>query len=240
MDIDLHIHTNRYSGCSNIDPAKLLKKARAVGLDGIALTEHGIRWSDDQIEQLRRASGVRDLLIIPGQEVACYWRHGRFQGEFLVFGYPKSLGSSRSAEEVIELVHAEGGVVVAAHPFKKFRHGDEGYYGAGKQLYDFQVDGLEVEHPDYDDGARAQAAEAMAAMGIAGTGSSDSHALHTVGICRTVFERPVTGVAELCEEIRSRRLKALNLTNGRGVQARPSALGEPSACETRASAPSLL
>ena len=159
MDIDLHIHTNRYSGCSNIDPAKLLKKARAVGLDGIALTEHGIRWSDDQIEQLRRASGVQDLLIIPGQEVACYWRHGRFQGEFLVFGYPKSLGSSRSAEEVIELVHAEGGVVVAAHPFKKFRHGDEGYYGAGKQLYDFKVDGLEVEHPDYDGEARAQAAE---------------------------------------------------------------------------------
>ena len=46
MDIDLHIHTNRYSGCSNIDPAKLLKKARAVGLDGIALTEHGIDFKD--------------------------------------------------------------------------------------------------------------------------------------------------------------------------------------------------
>mgnify|MGYP001344884657 CR=1 FL=1 len=236
MDIDLHIHTNRYSGCSNIDPVKLLKKAKAVGLDGIALTEHGIRWGDEQIEQLRRASGVGDLLIIPGQEVACYWRHGRFQGEFLVFGYPKSLGSSRSAEEVIELVHAKGGVVIAAHPFKKFRHGDEGFYGAGKQLYDFRVDGLEVEHPDYDAEARAQAAEAMTAMGIAGTGASDSHALHTVGICRTVFERPVNGVAGLCEEIRAGRLKALNLTNGRGVPVRPSGSGEPSACEARAAA----
>ena len=47
MEMDLHIHTNRYSGCSNLPPSGLLRKAREAGLDGIALTEHGIRWSDD-------------------------------------------------------------------------------------------------------------------------------------------------------------------------------------------------
>jgi len=228
MDIDLHIHTNRYSGCSNIDPVALMKRAKAVGLDGIALTEHGIRWTDDHIDQLREQSGVDDLLVIPGQEVACYWRQGRFQGEFLVFGYPRSLGSSRSAEEVISLVHAEGGVVIAAHPFKKFRH-DDGYYGAGKQLYDFNVDGLEVEHPDYDDGARLLAGEAMTTMNIAGTGASDSHALNTVGICRTVFTQPVDSVETLCEEIRAGRLMALNLLDSRGVLARKSGAGASAA-----------
>jgi predicted metal-dependent phosphoesterase TrpH len=42
VEIDLHIHTNRYSGCSNIDAVKLLRKSKEAGLDGIALTEHGI------------------------------------------------------------------------------------------------------------------------------------------------------------------------------------------------------
>ena len=49
MEIDLHIHTNRYSGCSNLDPLALVRRARRIGLDGIALTEHGIRWTDEDI-----------------------------------------------------------------------------------------------------------------------------------------------------------------------------------------------
>jgi len=42
MEADLHIHTMRYSGCSNIDPLAALQMAAQAGLDLIALTEHGI------------------------------------------------------------------------------------------------------------------------------------------------------------------------------------------------------
>ena len=106
MELDLHIHTNLYSGCSNINPEKLIKRAIEAGLDGIALTEHSIRWPDDKIEQLKKSSGVEEsFIIIPGQEIACYSTSGKFQGEVLVFGYPKSLGSNKSVEQVIELVH---------------------------------------------------------------------------------------------------------------------------------------
>jgi len=192
----------------------VLKKAKKVGLDGIALTEHGIRWDDDKIQELIEKSKVYDLLVIPGQEVACYTLCGEFQGEFLIFGYPESLGSNRSVEDVLELAHREGGVVIAAHPFKKLHNGNgDGYYGAGDSIYGLAIDGLEIEHLSYDEESRSLARDAMNAMHIPGIGGSDSHDLSTVGICRTIFERTVTSTESLCEEIRAGRLKAASLKN---------------------------
>jgi len=209
MEMDLHIHTNRYSGCSNLKPSGLLKKAREVGLDGIVLTEHGIRWSDESLAELAERSGVPDLLVLAGQEVACYTKRGDFQGEFLLFGYPRSLGSSRSLEEILEMVHGEGGVVVAAHPFKKFVSANGGgFYGAGHRVYDYDLDGLEVAHPSYDRESTALAEEAMRKRNLAGIGCSDAHDLRSVGLCRTVFPDPITSMAGLCEAIRARRVTA--------------------------------
>jgi predicted metal-dependent phosphoesterase TrpH len=210
MEIDLHTHTNRYSGCSNIHPLQLIRRAKEVGLEGIGITEHGIRWSDENIEALREESRAMDFLILPGQEVACYTPQGRCQGEFLVFGYSRSLGSSRSLEQILEMVHAEGGVVIGAHPFKKLDN-DNGFYGAGETVHDFAIDGLEVEHPSYDEESRLLAWNAVQAMEIAGIGSSDAHDVRNIGICRTVFEGQVNDSMSLCREIRAGRVRAVNL-----------------------------
>lgn len=207
MEIDLHIHTSRYSGCSTIDALKLLEKSKAVGLDGLALTEHGICWSRENIAEITRKSRVTDLVILPGQEVACYTKAGHFQGEFLVFGPSRSLGSSRSLEQILEIAHGEGGVVIAAHPYRKLPH-EDGFYGAGDGVYGADIDGLEMEHPSYDQESRRLAQRAVRTKGIAGIGCSDAHDLKDVGCCRTVFSRPVRDIPSLCEEIRAGRVKA--------------------------------
>lgn len=207
FSMDLHIHTLEYSGCSTIAPDKLLRQARAAGLDGIAITEHGIRWPDEKIARLIETSQAGSLVVISGQEVACYDEKGRFQGEFLVFGYPGSLGSSRSVQQIARMVHDAGGVLIAAHPFKRAKTGS-GYYGCGREAEAYAIDGLEIEHPSYDAEGRSMAASLMASMNIAGIGASDAHELHEIGRFRTVFERPVPTVEVLCEEIRRRRVKA--------------------------------
>ncbi len=206
MDLDLHIHTNRYSGCSIISPGEVVRYARAAGLDGIALTEHGIRWSDSEINKLLEKSGEKGFVILAGEEVACFSSAGRFQGEFLVFGYPKSLGSSRSIEKVIEFVHGEGGVVIAAHPFKPLETG-RGYYGCGDAVWDLDIDGLEIEHPSYPDSSRELARRVMEARGLCGISCSDAHDLGGIGRFRTVLEVPVTDAASLCEAIRKRLIR---------------------------------
>ncbi len=212
MEIDLHIHTNRYSGCSNIDVIKLLRKVPEVGLNGIALTEHGICWSAENIREICEKSRVADLVVLPGQEVACYTKLGQFQGEFLVFGPSRSLGSSRSLEQIVEIAHGEGGVVIAAHPFRKLPN-HSGFYGAGEGVYRTHLDGLEVEHPSYDAESRLLAQKAREVMGISGTGGSDAHDLRSVGLCRTVFSRPVRDVKSLCEEIRAGRVTAKRMVS---------------------------
>lgn len=210
MEIDLHIHTSRYSGCSNIDAVKLLRKSKEVGLDGIALTEHGICWSQENIAEIIQTSRVKDLVVLPGQEVACYNQAGHFQGEFLVFGPFRSLGSSRSLEQILEITHREGGVVIAAHPYKKL-HNETGFYGAGDGVYGLDIDGLEIEHPSYDEESRLLAQKAVRTKKIAGIGCSDAHDLRSVGRCRTIFSRSVRDIQSLCEEIRAGRLTARRL-----------------------------
>ena len=206
MELDLHIHTNRYSGCSNIPPGEVIRRARAAGLDGIALTEHGIRWPDRDIADLVEKSGEKGFVVIAGEEVACFSSAGRFQGEFLVFGYPKSLGSSRAIEKVIELVHGEGGVVIAAHPFKPLETG-RGYYGCGDAAWDLDIDGLEIEHPSYPEESRKLARKVMENRGLCGISCSDAHDLRGIGRLRTVFEAPVRDAAALCEAVRKRLIR---------------------------------
>lgn len=205
MELDLHIHTNRYSGCSNIPPAEVVRYARRAGLDGIALTEHGIRWPDSEIGVLVGNAGEAGLAVIAGEEVACFSSAGRFQGEFLVFGYPKSLGSSRPVERVIELVHGAGGVVIAAHPFKPHETG-QGYYGCGNAAWELDIDGIEIEHPDYTDESRRMARRIMEARGLAGISCSDAHDLGGIGRYRTVFEVPIVDARSLCDAIRGRSI----------------------------------
>src|SRR5205814_10445289 len=63
MRLDLHNHT-RHSPDSRVSPADPAARARQLGLDGIALTDHhsvaGIREA---------AAGAGDLLVIPGSDV---------------------------------------------------------------------------------------------------------------------------------------------------------------------------
>jgi predicted metal-dependent phosphoesterase TrpH len=202
MIFDIHLHTRNYSGCSNIEPADLLRRAMEIGLDGIALTEHGIRWPDAKVDSLRLKTGIDDLTIVTGQEITCYNRKWRRQGDFLVFGVSQSLGASLSARELIRIVHGDGGIVIAAHPYKKSRGGDE-YYGIGDAMLDLDLDGIELYHPEHDEAAVSRVRGASRRMkGISFTGGSDAHVLSAVGACTTVFHREILGEPEFVEAIR--------------------------------------
>ena len=207
MKFDLHVHTNRFSGCSNIHPHEILKRALEARLDGIVLTEHGIRWPDEEIVKQFSECGEKNLLVLPGEEAACYSKGGQFQGEFLVFGYPKSLGSALSVEELVDRVHEANGVVVAAHPFKKARNG-QSYYGCGHDAGKYNLDGIETHHPSYDTQARAAAWELAQKASLASIGGSDAHSLERIGLVTTVFEHDIQTMADLCREIRARRVHA--------------------------------
>jgi len=207
MLIDLHIHTTSYSGCSSIEPRDLIARARDISLGGIALTEHGILWPDHLLRALRRDAGL-GLTILAGQEVACYSKQGRFQGEFLVFGAHRSLGSNRSAEELIETVRPLGGIVIAAHPYKPSRT-RTGYYGLGDACVGLNPDAVELGHPDHDEESLLRGTRLLKSRDLPATGGSDAHSLSAVGAYVTECFSAVAGEKDLVEIIRGGRVRPL-------------------------------
>jgi len=207
MLIDLHIHTTRYSGCSSIEPSELIKRAKDLCLQGVALTEHGILWPEHLISALGNEAG-KGLRVFAGQEVACFSQEGRSQGEFLVFGVDRSLGSTRSAEDLIEIVHTMGGVVIAAHPYKPSRT-RVGYYGLGDACTNLGLDAVELGHPDHEEGSMIYGARLLASKNIPATGGSDAHRLSAIGSYITECSGDVVSEKDLVEAIRSGQVRPL-------------------------------
>ncbi len=207
MIFDLHLHTRNYSDCSFINPEDLIRRAVELGLDGIALTEHGMRWPDQKFDDLLRIADSYGLILINGQETYTASDDSDMEGEFLVFGLKKSVIRVFPAAELVHRVHEEGGILIAAHPYKLSRNGRFKYYGAGDRIFDLTVDAIELFHPDHNDQALAKASRAMEALGVPGTGGSDAHKIFSVGCCVTVFENRIFTEEDLVREIRSGNIR---------------------------------
>jgi hypothetical protein len=203
---DLHLHTKIFSDCSFIDPADLIQQAVRSGLDGIALTEHGVRWPDEKFDELRKLADLHGLILINGQEILATSARNGMEGEFLVFGLRKSMLGSFSAREVVQRVHEEGGILIAAHPYKLSRGGKHHYYGAGNLIYELALDALEFYHPGHNERALAKVRKAMEDLGLPGTGSSDAHKAFEVGSFVTLFENRIEGEEDFIREVRSGRI----------------------------------
>ncbi len=207
MIFDLHLHTRNYSDCSFINPEDLICRAVEIGLDGLALTEHGMRWPDDKFDDLRRIADPHGLVLINGQEIFTASNESEMEGEFLVFGLKKSVVRVFPARELVERVHGEGGILIAAHPYKLSRNGRYKYYGAGDRVFDLQVEGVELFHPDHTDQTIQKLSRIIKDLGLPATGGSDAHKVFNVGACVTVFEGEVRGEDDFIRQVRSGRIR---------------------------------
>jgi len=204
---DIHLHTRNYSDCSFINPEELVRRAVEVGLNGIALTEHGMRWPDDKFDTLRRLADPHGLILINGQEIYTASDEHETEGEFLVFGLKKSIVRMFPAKELVDRVHGEGGILIAAHPYKLSRNGRFKYYGAGDRIYELDIDAVEFAHPDHKDHAIKKIRHAMEKLGLPGTGGSDAHKIFSVGSFVTVFRQDVFNEIDFIEQIRSKAVR---------------------------------
>ena len=203
---DLHVHTRRYSGCSFIQYEEVIGQAVSAGLNGLALTEHGMRWPDSEFSKLHEEAAKRGIVLINGQEIHAKDAAGRSEGEYLIFGMKRSLTRTKTAEQLVETVHQEGGVIIAAHPYKLSRGGRSHYYGAADLIYRLNLDGIELCHPDHSEAAISKVKKAMEQLKIPGTGGSDAHKILNIGSYVTVFENPVLNEEDFLREIRAGRL----------------------------------
>ncbi len=112
IKLDLHIHTE-YSGDSLISLDKLIKKCKDKNIIP-AITDHN---SVKAIKYIKK--NFPKFKFIPGIEISS--KDGHIIGLFC----NKLIKKDLSAQETIDLIHKQGGLVVAAHPFSKHRNGLE-------------------------------------------------------------------------------------------------------------------
>lgn len=106
---DLHTHT-RHSLDAFPAPAELVRRAAEVGLDRIAVTDHG------SIAGALEAKERDPERVIVGEEIRCACRT-EVIGLFLSRRVPDGL----AVEEAVDRIREQGGVVYVPHPFAYLR-----------------------------------------------------------------------------------------------------------------------
>ncbi len=107
LALDLHNHS-RHSYDSLLEPLKIIKKARARGLNGMAITDHGTIAGGLAMKQV---NPYEDFLVIVGAEIRT--EIGDIVGLFLTREI-----TATSFREVAKQIHDQGGLVLLPHPGK--------------------------------------------------------------------------------------------------------------------------
>lgn len=168
--LDLHVHSAHSidGSCSLKD---IVKSAQQKGLHGFALTDHN---SIDGHKEIQLFAKKKNFLIIPGVEVSSSCGH------IVALGINKLIPRGLRPAQTVKLIHEQGGVAIAAHPFIIGRNPNLVY----KAKFD-AIEGLN---------ARAvfpanQLARIFAKKNkIPIIGSSDAHHCDEVGVAYTELE----------------------------------------------------
>jgi hypothetical protein len=201
--IDIHIHTKPASYCSELDPAEMIQRAKVMGLDGVCITEHDAVWSADDIERL---SSEHDFPVFRGMEV------NTDCGHILTFGLEEYVPGIWRLETLRKVADDAGGVLIAAHPFRRPWYGVRlrREYGlsitaaeAGEEKVFQLVHGVEVLNGERPDIENDFAAEVTELRQMFSTGGSDAHTLYAVGKYVTNFHNQVITEEELIGELRA-------------------------------------
>jgi hypothetical protein len=182
LEGDFHAHTRFSDGL--LSPLDLVIQAERRGLDVLAVTEHNTTWPAQISRAFSRAVGGPTVII--GEEVtaARYHVHG--------LGLTERVDASLPLDAVIDEVHRQGGVVIAAHPVRRFWPALVPARG--------RLDGAEVMHPGayawgnrdgtrwrWDDMRDYYLDEVATGRRFTAIGSSDYHGFTTLGVCRTLL-----------------------------------------------------
>jgi hypothetical protein len=167
LDIDLQTHTRFSQECGWVPPETLIRRAKRVGLDGVAITDHNTM---DGIDPARLAADD-GFLIIPAEEIDT--TEGQIIGLFLT----EPIDPWQPPAEVLNTIHRQGGLALVPHPFDNLRDGLETIESHVDRIDAVEVLNSRCIRDSYNDRARAFAE----ANGLPMTGGSDAHFARELG-----------------------------------------------------------
>ena len=216
MLIDLHCHTYPKSDDCFMSVDELIEGAKASGLDGVCLTEHDAFWDADEAQELSRR---HDFLVIPGCEI------NTDTGHALVFGLDHYEFGLHRPEYLRERVERAGGVIVAAHPYRRRFLADPAKRpGARDEMLEratgddfFQmcqaIEGLNGRGSDVQN---LFSQDLGARLDCVLTAGSDAHRVEQLGTAATEFSGDVESLEDLIFQLREGCCRPVDLRNADG------------------------
>jgi predicted metal-dependent phosphoesterase TrpH len=180
---DLHIHTNySYDGTASV--GDVLRRAKQVGLDVIAITDHDEIAGTLEAMSLAPHYGIE---VIPGIEITTA------EGDLLAFFITQKVDAGLSMVDTILKVRELGGVCVVAHPMARVGMNSASADTILQALKNPEVAetliGIEIYNGTSIDRMSNHYARILSMrLKIANTGSSDAHVIDTIGFGATEFE----------------------------------------------------
>ena len=183
---DTHVHTI-YSGIGHLGflkfpesvtrPNEMVDHARKNKLDVLCITDHDCTGGAFIAEKY--AKQFDDIEVVVGEEVST--RDGEVIGLWLNEEIPEGM----SVEETIDIIHSQGGLAIAPHPFSFH------VPALGERVFDLKLEGIETlngGHIDKYSNTKARLEFLKHPGKWAQLGSSDGHSTSTVGYSWTEFD----------------------------------------------------
>lgn len=195
-------------------PDELIEAAKSNGLDGVCLTEHDSFWPQEAMDALSRK---HDFLVLAGCEI------NTDAGHLLVFGLKEYVFGLHKPAFLRATLKQEGALAIAAHPYRRRFLEEPGRQPEARAEMLRQAGGdsmFEFCHAIEAVNGRGTASENRFSrdlgeqLGIKTTGGSDAHKLEQMGTAATHFQRPITGLGDLIQELRAGRFEAVDLRDG--------------------------
>lgn len=190
LKLDLHLHSAA-SADGRMTVEQIVAEARKRGLNGVAITDHNVRYVPADPADAARGMEIRDggFVVIAGEEF--FTEYGHLVGLFMTEAIPTDAdrGGPVNARlpfaEAAEKLRAQGALAILAHPFERSPSEQtvEGLLPMLDAVEAFNARAA-AKYPDANDRAAAFAA----AHGLPVTAGSDAHLPREVGNGYTVLE----------------------------------------------------
>jgi hypothetical protein len=204
MLIDLHAHEELFSSCGAMSLEEAVAAARAYGLHGICITNHGNMEIKNTAKRFLRDC---NFPVFIGVEMSTK------EGDMVAFGLNSLPARTPTAQEFVDFVNAQNGFCFAAHPY---RHSSISR-NLGDTIFTLRgLHGVEVANGANMKQDDDKALRACERLGLIPVGGSDAHFTEDVGRCATWFPKPVATIDELVEVLKSGQCRVMRRdANGR-------------------------
>jgi len=176
MKYDLHTHTF-YSRCSSLKPEILLKLAKKLSFDGIAVTDHNTIKGGLAVKKLNKD---KDFEVITGSEIETP------QGSILAYYINKDI-KSKDLFEVLDEIKKQGGLAAIAHPFRLSPNSRHRFRYPIEKIKN-KIDAIEAFNARNLPGNNKKAIKLADKLNIPKIAGSDSHFPFELGKAYTLFE----------------------------------------------------